>query len=191
VAREEHGMVATIGHISAFPSAHIPSAHNVIPGEARLGLDLCHENDRARERAVGVLRARAVEDPREPWREVALAPAPGKPGDADRYQPLGAARAGRRGSRVPGRAPSEWRWPRRGGRCRDRPDHDAVRPLQRRHQPQSRGVGRVRRRRRGNRCDKPLSCAPRRHPRPLKGWWISPHYREPHFRVLTPHPARV
>jgi len=30
-------MVATVGHISAFPSAH-----NVISGEARLGLDLCH-----------------------------------------------------------------------------------------------------------------------------------------------------
>jgi len=51
-------MVATVGHISAFPSAH-----NVISGEARLGLDLCHENDTARERAVGVLRARAVEIP--------------------------------------------------------------------------------------------------------------------------------
>jgi allantoate deiminase len=49
-AREEPaGMVATVGHISAFPSAH-----NVIPGEARLGLDLRHEDDSTRERALSV-----------------------------------------------------------------------------------------------------------------------------------------
>jgi len=70
-------MVATVGHISAFPSAH-----NVISGEARLGLDLCHENDPARERRWGLAR-KSRRDPREPWREVALAPAPGKSGDAD------------------------------------------------------------------------------------------------------------
>ena len=53
-ARREPGMVATVGHIAAHPGAG-----NVIPGEANLSLDLRHQNDAVRERAVGGLRERA------------------------------------------------------------------------------------------------------------------------------------
>ena len=55
-AREELGMVATVGHIAAHPGAG-----NVIPGEASLSLDLRHGDDSVRERAVRSLRERAGE----------------------------------------------------------------------------------------------------------------------------------
>ena len=55
-AREEPGMVATVGHLSVHPSAH-----NVIPGRVRLGLDLRHQEDPVRERALRKLRERATQ----------------------------------------------------------------------------------------------------------------------------------
>jgi allantoate deiminase len=47
-------MVATVGHISV-----CPSAHTMIPGAARLSLDLRHEDDLVREHALLSLRDRA------------------------------------------------------------------------------------------------------------------------------------
>jgi len=55
-AREEPGMVATVGHIVAHPGAG-----NVISGEASLSLDLRHPEDVVREHAVQTLRERAQE----------------------------------------------------------------------------------------------------------------------------------
>ncbi len=55
-ARKEAGMVATVGYVSV-PS----SAYDAIAGEAHLGLDLRHEDDGARVRALGLLRERAGE----------------------------------------------------------------------------------------------------------------------------------
>jgi allantoate deiminase len=52
-ARSEPDMVATVGHISVHPGAH-----NVIPGHVRLGLDLRHQSDAVRERAVQRLHER-------------------------------------------------------------------------------------------------------------------------------------
>jgi allantoate deiminase len=50
-ARDEPGMVATVGNIVAHPGAG-----NVIPGEVSLSLDLRHGDDGVRERAVESLR---------------------------------------------------------------------------------------------------------------------------------------
>lgn len=55
-AREEPGVVGTVGWISA-----LPGAGNVIPGEARLSLDLRHAEDAARERLRDRLEARSGE----------------------------------------------------------------------------------------------------------------------------------
>jgi allantoate deiminase len=55
-ARREPGSVATVGEISA-----LPGANNVIPGEARLSLDVRHQDDAARERLRDHLEARARE----------------------------------------------------------------------------------------------------------------------------------
>lgn len=55
-AREGPGTVATVGHLSVHPSAH-----NVIPGRVRLGLDLRHGDDAVRERVLRKLRERAEE----------------------------------------------------------------------------------------------------------------------------------
>jgi allantoate deiminase len=54
LAVESHGVVATVGE------AHVrPGAANVIPGRARLSLDVRHADDSARAAAVGALRERA------------------------------------------------------------------------------------------------------------------------------------
>ena len=55
-ARAEPGSVATVGEISA-----LPGASNVIPGEARLSLDVRHGDDAVRERLRDALAARAQE----------------------------------------------------------------------------------------------------------------------------------
>ena len=55
-ARREPGSVATVGEISA-----LPGANNVIPGEARLSLDVRHQDDAARERLRDHLEALARE----------------------------------------------------------------------------------------------------------------------------------
>jgi allantoate deiminase len=55
-ARSEPGTVATVGHISVRPSAH-----NVIPGSAHLGLDLRHQNDAVRERVLQRLHQKTEE----------------------------------------------------------------------------------------------------------------------------------
>ena len=53
-ARRERGMVATVGQLAARPGAG-----NVISGEATLSLDLRHQDDAVRERALEGLRERA------------------------------------------------------------------------------------------------------------------------------------
>ena len=55
-ARRETGSVATVGEISS-----LPGASNVIPGEAKLSLDVRHPEDAARERLCDHLEARARE----------------------------------------------------------------------------------------------------------------------------------
>jgi allantoate deiminase len=50
------GLVATVGEISA-----LPGATNVIPGEARLSLDVRHPDDAVREKSVTELKQRADE----------------------------------------------------------------------------------------------------------------------------------
>ena len=55
-ARAESGAVATVGEISA-----LPGANNVIPGEARLSLDVRHPDDAARKRLRDHLETRASE----------------------------------------------------------------------------------------------------------------------------------
>jgi allantoate deiminase len=50
-AQKEPGMVATVSQISVYPNAH-----GVIPGAAHLSLDLRHEDDSVRERALLSLR---------------------------------------------------------------------------------------------------------------------------------------
>ena len=54
VASNRGGLVATVGEISA-----LPGASNVIPGEARLSLDLRHPDDAVRARACEELKQRA------------------------------------------------------------------------------------------------------------------------------------
>lgn len=56
LAQNRGGLVATVGEISA-----LPGASNVIPGEARLTLDLRHPNEIVRERACDELENRAGE----------------------------------------------------------------------------------------------------------------------------------
>ena len=51
VGREESGLVATVGVLAVSPGAS-----NVVPGEARLSLDVRHSADPVRRRAVGSLR---------------------------------------------------------------------------------------------------------------------------------------
>jgi allantoate deiminase len=53
-ARDTPGLVATVGQIDAQPGAS-----NVIPGHAALSLDVRHQDDAQRERAIDQLRARA------------------------------------------------------------------------------------------------------------------------------------
>ncbi|WP_150117952.1 M20/M25/M40 family metallo-hydrolase, partial [Meiothermus taiwanensis] len=53
-AREEPGLVATVGIITA-----LPGAANVIPGEVRMSLDVRHLEDDTRSRAVANLITRA------------------------------------------------------------------------------------------------------------------------------------
>jgi allantoate deiminase len=53
-AREEPGLVATVGMISA-----LPGAANVIPGEVRMSLDVRHQYDDVRSLAVANLITRA------------------------------------------------------------------------------------------------------------------------------------
>ena len=55
-ARRETGSVATVGEISS-----LPGTSNVIPGEAKLSLDVRHPEDAARERLRDHLEARARE----------------------------------------------------------------------------------------------------------------------------------
>ena len=54
LARDTPGLVATVGQIDARPGAS-----NVIPGQARLSLDVRHQDDTLREHALAQLRARA------------------------------------------------------------------------------------------------------------------------------------
>ena len=54
LAQNRGGLVATVGEITA-----LPGASNVIPGEARLSLDVRHPEDSVRTRAVDELKSRA------------------------------------------------------------------------------------------------------------------------------------
>jgi allantoate deiminase len=54
LARQEPGLVATVGQIDAQPGAS-----NVIPGRVTLSLDVRHQDDARREQAIGHLRDRA------------------------------------------------------------------------------------------------------------------------------------
>jgi allantoate deiminase len=54
LARQEEGLVATVGQIEARPGAS-----NVIPGHATLSLDVRHQDDVRREQATAHLRAQA------------------------------------------------------------------------------------------------------------------------------------
>jgi allantoate deiminase len=56
LAKKTHGLVATVGEISA-----LPGVGNVIPGEARLSLDLRHEKDSIRNVAHQKLKSAAVQ----------------------------------------------------------------------------------------------------------------------------------
>lgn len=56
LAQNRGGLVATVGEIAA-----LPGATNVIPGEARLSLDVRHPDDAAREQAMAELKQRAEE----------------------------------------------------------------------------------------------------------------------------------
>lgn len=56
LAQDRGGLVATVGEITA-----LPGAGNVIPGEARLSLDVRHPDDAVRERAGEDLKRRAEE----------------------------------------------------------------------------------------------------------------------------------
>lgn len=56
LAQSRGGLVATVGEIAARPGAS-----NVIPGEARLSLDVRHPEDATRDQAVADLKARAEE----------------------------------------------------------------------------------------------------------------------------------
>ncbi len=56
LAQQRGSLVATVGEIVA-----LPGATNVIPGEARLSLDVRHADDTARESAVAALKKRAEE----------------------------------------------------------------------------------------------------------------------------------
>lgn len=56
LAQNRGGLVATVGEIAA-----LPGATNVIPGEARLSLDLRHPDDAVREQAAAELKQRAEE----------------------------------------------------------------------------------------------------------------------------------
>ena len=53
LARKRTGLVATVGEIAA-----LPGASNVIPGQARLSLDVRHAKDDVREKACSELQAR-------------------------------------------------------------------------------------------------------------------------------------
>jgi allantoate deiminase len=54
LAQNRGGLVATVGEIAA-----LPGASNVIPGEARLSLDVRHPGDSVRREAIGALRQKA------------------------------------------------------------------------------------------------------------------------------------
>ncbi len=54
LARDTHGLVATIGQLDAQPGAS-----NVIPGQATLSLDMRHQDDARREQALAQLDVRA------------------------------------------------------------------------------------------------------------------------------------
>jgi allantoate deiminase len=56
LARSGDGLVATVGQIEAFPGAP-----NVVPGRVTLTLDVRHADDHERERAVRMMRERAIE----------------------------------------------------------------------------------------------------------------------------------
>ena len=56
VGRSGRGLVATVGEIVA-----LPGASNVIPGEVRLSLDVRHAKDSVRERAIMILKQKAVQ----------------------------------------------------------------------------------------------------------------------------------
>jgi allantoate deiminase len=56
LAQSRGGLVATVGELAA-----LPGASNVIPGEARLSLDVRHPDDAARGKAVEELKQRAEE----------------------------------------------------------------------------------------------------------------------------------
>jgi allantoate deiminase len=56
LARETHGLVATVGQLAAEPGAS-----NVIPGLVTLSLDVRHQDDATRQRAVARLRERATQ----------------------------------------------------------------------------------------------------------------------------------
>lgn len=56
LAQNRRGLVATVGEIAA-----LPGASNVIPGEARLSLDVRHPDDTVRLRACNELKKRAEE----------------------------------------------------------------------------------------------------------------------------------
>jgi allantoate deiminase len=56
VGRSGHGLVATVGEIDA-----LPGASNVIPGEARLSVDVRHAKRSVREKAVAKLKRNAAQ----------------------------------------------------------------------------------------------------------------------------------
>ena len=146
---KETGTIATVGRIRAFPGGV-----NVVPGLARLSLDLRAEHDAERDAAFARIEAAAERICAARglgWRAEEIYRA-----DAVACDPaLSAAIAAgiRATTGAEPAAPLQPRRPRRdGGRGRDR-HRDAVRALrQRRHQPLARGDRRRRRRRPRPRC---------------------------------------
>ena len=148
VARRRQGTVATVGMIEVDPGAR-----NVIPGAARMTLDVRHTSNAVRREAIADLRAEAQRIAAS--REVELdwdargetAAVPTSPDLADRLADAIEA-AGHAPERLPSGAGHDAR---RDGRA-DR-DRDAVRALRARHQPQpGRGRGGGRRGRRARRA---------------------------------------
>ncbi len=160
LANDTPGLVATVGEIG------IPhGACNVIPGRVEATLDIRHQDDAVRERAIATLREQTDQicERRRDHRELV----------ADRRARRDAVHAGAR--RAPGRGGrrDRRRGPRAAERRRPRCGHDgrrdrhrdAVRPQRRRHQPPPGRVRRGGRRGAGDRGRDPL----RHRARPRRG----------------------
>jgi len=155
-------MVATVDQVSV-----CPNAHDVIPGAARLSLDLRHEDDSARERALLSLRAGAE----------AIAAGRGAAMRWHVHEERRAVPADPKLTALLARAVEEVGYPIE--RMPSGADHDAAavakiasiamlfRALPGRHRPQLRPVDRTQRRRGGDRGDESLPRTPRGSPQAL------------------------